>query len=100
MPRAWLQAPGVGVLVTDHCCATVEVSTSVKTDVLLNDGRRSELVLRVDPDVNGGPGNLEGARIFGNRGQVELPGGATPARRVVRLSEAESTRSARQALLH
>lgn len=94
------EAQGVGVLVTDHCCAAVEVSTSVNTDVLFNDGRRSELVLRVDPDVNGGPGNLEGARIFGNRGEVELPPGATPARNVARLPQASSTRSARQALLH
>lgn len=94
------EAQGVGVLVTDHCCAAVEVSTSVNTDVLFNDGRRSELVLRVDPDVNGGPGNLEGARIFGNRGEVELPPGATPSRNVARLPQASSTRSARQALLH
>lgn len=73
------KAQGVGVLVSDHCCAGVVVSTSVKTDVLLNDGRRSELVLRVDPDANGAAGNLEGARIFGNRGAVELPPGATLA---------------------
>jgi hypothetical protein len=69
---------GVGVLVSDHCCANVVVSTSVKTDVLFNDGRRSELVLRVDPDAQGGAGNLEGARIFGNRGRVDLPAVASP----------------------
>ena len=69
---------GVGVLVSDHCCANVVVSTSVKTSVLFNDGRRSELVLRVDPDAQGGAGNLEGARIFGNRGQVELPARMSP----------------------
>jgi hypothetical protein len=94
------EAQGVGVLVTDHCCAAVEVSTSVKTDVFFNDGRRSELVLRVDPDVNGGPGNLEGAHIFGNRGEVELPPGAMPVRRVGRFLEVASTRPARHALLH
>jgi hypothetical protein len=66
-------AQGVGVLVSDHCCANVVVSTSVKTDVLFNDGRHSELVLRVDPDSSGGAGNLEGAHIFGNRGHVDLP---------------------------
>jgi len=75
------EAQGVGVLVSDHCCAAVVVSTSVKTDILFNDGRRSELVLRVDPDTHGGDGNLEGARIFGNRGQVELPPAVRPARR-------------------
>ena len=73
-------AQGVGVLVSDHCCAAVVVSTSVKTDVLFNDGRRSELVLRVDPDAQGGDGNLEGARIFGNRGRLDLPAGAAAAR--------------------
>jgi hypothetical protein len=75
-------AQGVGVLVSDHCCAAVVVSTSVKTDVLFNDGRRSELVLRVDPDADGGDGNLEGARIFGNRGKVDLPVGTAAARRL------------------
>ncbi|MGZ6070634.1 MAG: hypothetical protein ACXWK8_05420, partial [Myxococcaceae bacterium] len=69
-------AQGVGVLVSDHCCANVVVSTSVRTDVLFNDGRRSERVLRVDPDSTGGAGNLEGAHIFGNRGQVDLPAAA------------------------
>lgn len=73
-PRA--ASVGVGVLVSDHCCAAVVVSTSVKTDVLFNDGRRSELVLRVDTDAQGGAGNLEGAWIFGNRGTVDLPAGA------------------------
>ncbi len=76
-------AQGVGVLVSDHCCANVVVSTSVKTDVLFNDGRQSELVLRVDPDSGGGAGNLEGAHIFGNRGQVDLP---TAAARSVAVS--------------
>ena len=69
---------GVGVLVSDHCCANVVVSTSVKTDVLFNDGRRSELVLRVDTDAQGGAGNLEGARIFGNRGEIDLPVQTSP----------------------
>jgi hypothetical protein len=67
---------GIGVEVSDHCCASVVVSTSIKTDVLFNDGRRSELVLRVDVDAQGGSGNLVGARIFGNRGKVDLPPGA------------------------
>jgi hypothetical protein len=99
-------AQGVGVLVSDHCCAAVVVSTSVKTDVLFNDGRRSELVLRVDPDAQGGDGNLEGARIFGNRGQVDLPPGTTAGHaglRVAAESEGPSVRSApaaRQILLH
>jgi hypothetical protein len=67
---------GDGVLVTDHCCAQVVVSTSVKTKVLFNDGRRSEVAVRVDVDASGGAGNLEGAVIFGNRGRVVLPPGA------------------------
>ncbi|HVP61700.1 MAG TPA: hypothetical protein VMT11_14145 [Myxococcaceae bacterium] len=80
-------AQGVGVLVSDHCCAAVVVSTSVKTDVLFNDGRRSELVLRVDADAQGGAGNLQGARIFGNRGQVDLPAGAAPGHDALRLRQ-------------
>jgi hypothetical protein len=83
-------AQGVGVLVSDHCCAAVVVSTSVRTDVLFNDGRRSELVLRVDPDAQGGDGNLDGARIFGNRGKVELPPGAAPVRNAAGFRAASS----------
>jgi len=67
---------GDGVLVSDHCCAAVVVSTSVKTRVLFNDGKRSEVAVRVEADATGGLGNLEGAVIFGNRGRVELPPGA------------------------
>jgi hypothetical protein len=93
-------AQGVGVLVSDHCCAAVVVSTSVKTDVLVNDGRRSELVLRVDPDAQGGDGNLEGARIFGNRGKVELPPGAAPTRNAAQLSGASSTSPGLHAVLY
>ena len=74
------EAQGLGVEVSDHCCGSVVVSTSVKTQVLFNDGRRAERVLRVDADAQGGNGNLEGARIFGNRGKIELPGGAAPVR--------------------
>jgi len=89
---------GVGVLVTDHCCASVVVSTSIKTDVLFNDGRRSELVLRVDPDAQGGAGNLEGARIFGNRGKVDLPAQVSPHDAAARDRAATATRSAHSIL--
>lgn len=92
-------AQGVGVLVTDHCCAAVVVSTSVKTDVLFNDGRRSELVLRVDPDAQGGDGNLEDARIFGNRGKVDLPPGAARIRNAAR-SSVTSTSAGAHAILY
>jgi len=92
-------AQGVGVLVTDHCCAAVVVSTSVNTDVLFNDGRRSELVLRVDPDAQGGDGNLEGARIFGNRGKEDLPPGSAPIRNAARLAGPSSTSRALQSVL-
>ncbi|HTS80933.1 MAG TPA: hypothetical protein VMH40_10075 [Myxococcaceae bacterium] len=84
------QAEGLGVEVSDHCCANVVVSTSVKTDVLFNDGRHSEAVLRVDADAQGGNGNLAGARIFGNRGEVELPPGATPPHARAGLATASS----------
>jgi len=67
---------GDGVLVTDHCCAQVVVSTSVNTKVLFNDGRRSEVAVRVDVDASGGAGNAQGEVIFGNRGRVVLPPGA------------------------
>lgn len=93
-------AEGVGVLVSDHCCAAVVVSTSVKTDVLFNDGRHSEVVLRVDPDAQGGDGNLEGARIFGNRGKVELPPGAAPPRNAARGPETRAATSALHAVLY
>ena len=93
-------AQGVGVLVTDHCCAAVVASTSVKTDVLFNDGRSSELVLRVDPDAQGGDGNLEGARIFGNRGKVDLPPGATPIRNAAGLRATSSSSAQVQAVLY
>ena len=93
-------AQGVGVLVSDQCCAAVVVSTSVKTDVLFNDGRRSELVLRVDPDAQGGDGNLEGARIFGNRGKVDLPPGAALIRNAARLPVGTSTSAALHAVLY
>ncbi|HUM13290.1 MAG TPA: hypothetical protein VLT82_20245 [Myxococcaceae bacterium] len=93
-------AHGVGVLVSDQCCAAVVVSTSVKTDVLFNDGRRSELVLRVDPDAQGGAGNLEGARIFGNRGQVDLPAGATPGHDALRLRQQSAAATVGHAVLY
>ena len=93
-------AQGVGILVSDHCCAAVEVSTSVKTDVLFNDGLRSELVLRVDPDIQGGNGNLEGARIFGNRGKVELPAAAARITNAAQLSGTTTTSTALHAVLN
>jgi hypothetical protein len=66
-------AEGVGVLVSDQCCAAVVTQTSINSIILFNDGRRSEVAVRVTPDATGGRGNLEGALIFGNRGQVILP---------------------------
>jgi hypothetical protein len=68
-------AEGVGILVSDQCCAAVVTQTSIDTRVLFNDGRDSEVAVRVSPDANGGPGNLQGAIIFGNRGTVILPSG-------------------------
>jgi hypothetical protein len=68
-------AEGVGILVTDQCCAAVVTQTSIDTRVLFNDGRDSEVAVRVSPDANGGPGNLQGAILFGNRGTVILPAG-------------------------
>jgi hypothetical protein len=91
-------AQGLGVEVSDHCCANVVVSTSVRTDVLFNDGRRSEFVLRVDADVDGGAGNLEGARIFGNRGAVDLPASASHA--PLRSADLRTAPDARRVLLY
>jgi len=71
---------GDGVLVSDHCCASVDVSTSIDARVLFNDGRRSEVAVRVEVDASGGGGNMQGALILGNRGRVELPPGFTPRR--------------------
>jgi hypothetical protein len=81
---------GVGILVTDQCCASVVVSTSIDWRVLFNDGRRSQVAVRVDPDAQGGRGNLEGAILFGNRGPVVVPPPA--ALRVNRLAPALVTR--------
>ena len=68
---------GVGVLISDQCCAAVVTSTSIDWRVLFNDGRRSEIAVQVSPDVNGGKGNLEGGILFGNRGVIDLPPGAS-----------------------
>jgi hypothetical protein len=70
---------GDGVELSDQCCGTVVVSTTINSRVLFNDGRRSQVAVRVDVDAHGGPGNLAGAILFGNQGRVVLPpGGATP----------------------
>jgi hypothetical protein len=66
-------AEGDGVELSDQCCGTVVVSTTVKSRVLFNDGRHSQVAVRVDVDSHGGSGNLEGAIIFGNKGKVVLP---------------------------
>jgi hypothetical protein len=71
---------GDGILITDQCCASVVVSTSIGWHVLFNDGRRSEVAVRVAPDATGGLGNLVGAKLFGNQGRIELPPGASRPR--------------------
>jgi hypothetical protein len=76
---------GDGILVTDQCCASVVVSTSIGSRILFNEGQRSEVAVRIAPDAQGGLGNLEDAKVFGNRGRVELPPGAPVHRWLWRL---------------
>jgi hypothetical protein len=66
-------AEGVGILISDQCCAAVVTSTSIDWRVLFNDGRRSQIAVQVSPDVHGGRGNLQGGLLLGNRGRIELP---------------------------
>ena len=73
-------AQGVGILISDQCCAAVVTSTSIDWRVLFNDGRRSQIAVQVSPDVNGGRGNLEGGVLFGNQGRIDLPAGTSMAR--------------------
>jgi len=79
---------GVGVLISDQCCAAVVTSTSIDWRVLFNDGRRSEIAVQVSPDVHGGNGNLQGGILFGNRGVIDLPPGASVLRSAMRSSTA------------
>jgi len=73
-------AAGVGVLISDQCCAAVITSTSIDWRVVFNDGRRSQIAVQVSPDVNGGKGNLQGGILFGNKGVIDLPPGASMLR--------------------
>ena len=68
-------AAGVGVLVSDRCCGEeTPFETSKDTVLFGNDGRRSDFVVRVTLDAEGGTGNSDGAFIAANRGVLDVNG--------------------------
>lgn len=72
-PRA--AGDGVGVLVSDRCCGDpTPFATSIDYVLVGNDGRPSQVAVRVDRDASGGTGNSAGALIAGNRGVLDING--------------------------
>ena len=75
---------GIGVFVSDRCCGDpTPFDTSIDSVIFGNDGRRSEVAVRVERDAAGGTGNSAGAFIAANRGVVDVDGNVTvgPSRR-------------------
>ena len=76
--RGNASADGVGILVSDRCCGEeAPFATSIDSVIVGNDGRRSEIAVRVTRDFMGGTGNSEGALIAGNRGVLDIDGTVT-----------------------
>lgn len=63
---------GVGVLVTDNCCADPPLPTSVDTRILRNKGVQADFAVFVTD------GNLQGLVALGNRGEVVIGGQLPP----------------------
>ncbi len=75
-PRA--AAEGVGVLVSDRCCGEpTPFDTSEDSVIFGNDGRRSDVAVRVTLDASGDTGNSVGAFIAANRGVLDIDGTIT-----------------------
>ena len=63
------------MLVSDRCCGEeTPFQTSKDTVIFGNDGRRSDFVVRVTLDAEGGTGNSDGAFIAANRGVLDVNG--------------------------
>ena len=76
--RGNAKADGVGILVSDRCCGeATPFATSIDSVIVGNDGRRSEVAVRVTRDAEGGTGNSEGAFIAGNKGVLDINGTVT-----------------------
>ncbi len=72
-PRA--RVDGVDILVSDRCCGeAAPFKTSVDSVIFGNDGRRSDIAVRVTLDAMGGTGNSEGAFIAANKGVLDIDG--------------------------
>jgi hypothetical protein len=69
---------GVGVLVSDRCCGEpTPFETSIDSVIFANDGRASQIAVRVERDAHDGTGNTEGAFIAANRGVLDINGKIT-----------------------
>ena len=69
---------GIGIFVSDRCCGDpTPFDTSIDSVIFGNDGRRSEVAVRVERDAEGGTGNSAGAFIAANRGVVDVDGNVT-----------------------
>lgn len=86
---------GVGILVSDRCCGESQpFRTSINSVLFANDGRASQIAVRVTRDADDGTGNTEGAFIAANKGVLDINGtvtrglrGLAPARARGRLFE-------------
>ncbi|HEX6835460.1 MAG TPA: hypothetical protein VF334_02750 [Polyangia bacterium] len=78
IPKRDATVDGIGVLVSDRCCGEdAPFATSVDSVIVGNDGRRSDIAVRVTRDFMNGTGNTEGAFIAGNRGVLDINGTVT-----------------------
>jgi hypothetical protein len=75
---------GVGVLVSDVCCGEpTAFDTSIDSVIVGNDGRESQVAVRVTRDASGGTGNSQGAYIAHNHGVLDINGVVTVALKLV-----------------
>ena len=66
---------GVGILVSDRCCGEpTPFDTSIDSVIYGNDGRASQIAVRVTRDASGGTGNSQGAFIAANKGVLDIDG--------------------------
>jgi hypothetical protein len=67
-------AQGIGIEVANTCCGEVTAAsaTDINAVIVFNDGKKSEVALRVEPDENGGAGNSQGAVIEHNLGVIDI----------------------------
>jgi hypothetical protein len=87
-PKA--QGDGEGIEVSDRCCGDpTPFDTSIDYILFRNDGRASQIAVRVTLDASGGTGNSQGAFIAKNRGVLDIDGQITVGlRRIAPSAEA------------